>query len=249
MSTASPARAPRSPGSRPSALPPVSEPCSRRPRRGAAPGSRGAPSAVDVAARPRRQLHRVAAVRRAVRRSGSRFVTAALTSSKTVVPSATSPSATPSSRRRRWRPRAARRGHRREASPCRRGGGGAGCCAPGAAWPGRAASDEEGRSWPRRRRRRRPRRGVRTARTVDPGRLRPRAGLVVGHAASQGSATLPARMRFWIRRRYAALLASEAMRVLVVEDEPSWPRPSATAFGWRRSRPISRATATWRWSC
>ena len=37
---------------------------------------------------------------------------------------------------------------------------------------------------------------------------------------SQGSAVLPARMRFWIGRRYAPAPSMERMRVLVVEDEP-----------------------------
>src|SRR5438045_448685 len=39
-------------------------------------------------------------------------------------------------------------------------------------------------------------------------------------AASQGSAVLPARMRFSICRRHAPTHSIESMRVLVVEDEP-----------------------------
>ena len=41
-----------------------------------------------------------------------------------------------------------------------------------------------------------------------------------GHAASQGSAVLPARMRFSICRRYAPARSIGRMRVLIVEDEP-----------------------------
>src|SRR5689334_5956968 len=43
---------------------------------------------------------------------------------------------------------------------------------------------------------------------------------VMSHAASLGGALLPARFRFWIRRRNAAAPIIGSMRVLVVEDEP-----------------------------
>ena len=44
--------------------------------------------------------------------------------------------------------------------------------------------------------------------------------LAVGHAPSQGSVVLPARMRFSICRRYVPAGSIESMRVLIVEDEP-----------------------------
>ena len=40
------------------------------------------------------------------------------------------------------------------------------------------------------------------------------------HAASQGSAVLPARLRFSVCRRYVPARSIEGVRVLVVEDEP-----------------------------
>ena len=43
---------------------------------------------------------------------------------------------------------------------------------------------------------------------------------VVGHASIQGSAVLPARMWFSIRRRYAPARTLRACVCLVVEDEP-----------------------------
>src|SRR5919108_4966021 len=58
---------------------------------------------------------------------------------------------------------------------------------------------------------------------MDP--ANPRTGrcscwFAVGHASSQGSVVLPARMWFSIRRRYAPARSIEGVRVLVVEDEP-----------------------------
>ena len=45
------------------------------------------------------------------------------------------------------------------------------------------------------------------------------------------------------------LRSIERMRVLIVEDEPYWRKPSAMACAWRRSRPTSPVTATPLWSC
>ena len=69
------------------------------------------------------------------------------------------------------------------------------------------------------------------------------------HAASQGIAVLPRRMRFSICRRYAPARSVGACVCWSSRTSPTWPRPSATGCGWRRSRPTSPATATPRWSC
>ena len=62
----------------------------------------------------------------------------------------------------------------------------------------------------------------------------------VGHASSQGSVVLPARMRFSIRRRYVRLAASEHARVdrrgraLYGRSHPRWPTPGSDRGRHRR---------------
>ena len=45
---------------------------------------------------------------------------------------------------------------------------------------------------------------------------------------------------------YAVLRRLPGMRVLIVEDEPTWPKPSVTVSGWKRSPPTSAGDGTLR---
>ena len=128
----------------------------------------------------------VAAWRRAPRRAGSRLATPGIASSKTVVPSGTAPPASPSAPRCSMRARGEVSRDGRRGGCGRRGRGRRQLVAEGCG--DRHDDDRAGR-----------RHGTLGIRPTG----RCSCWFAVGHAASQGSVVLPARMRFSIRRRYA----------------------------------------------
>ena len=174
----------------PSGRLPLPSRTSRPPRGAVAPGTPGNASHCRRRTRPRRPRHRLRPGAGHRAEPESRLATPGISSSKTVVPSGTAPSASPSAprcsprRRRRWRDRAgASDGVEVTAVEDEDAGNlvAEGC--------GDRRDDDQ------------------QAGDTDPANPDPTGRcscwFAVGHAASQGSAVLPARMRFSICRRYA----------------------------------------------